>query len=55
MYNAYLRYSGEVEHPDDCDPVCQLTTDPLPPQPWPDGYWPFYLDTGWELLEITPD
>ena len=55
MYNAYLRYSGVVEHPDDCDPMCQVTTDAPPPTPWPDGYWPFYLDSGWELLEIAPE
>lgn len=54
MYNAYLRYCGSVEHPDDCDPGCELTTD-APPSRWPDGYWPFYLDSGWELVEIAPE
>lgn len=52
MYNAYLRYNGVVDHPDDCDPMCQTTTDEPPPTPWPDGMWPYYLDSGWELVEV---
>ena len=55
MYNAYLRYSGMVEHPDDCHPMCQVTVDEPPPTPWPDGHWPYYLDNGWELVEVSPD
>lgn len=54
MYNAYLRYCGSVDHPGDCDAGCEVTEDP-PPTEWPEGYWPFYLDDGWELVEIAPD
>lgn len=55
MYNAYLRFSGIVDHPDDCDPMCQVTQDEPPSTPWPDGFWPYYLDDGWELVEVHPN
>lgn len=54
-YNAYLRYSGMVEHADDCPAMCQCTEEEPPPTPWPDGHWPYYLDNGWELVEVYPN
>ena len=53
MYSATLRYAGFVDHPDDCLPMCTCTTDEPPATPWPDGHWPYYLDNGWELIEVN--
>lgn len=52
MYNAYLRYSGVTDSRDECDPMCACTSEEPPPQPWPDGEWPYYLDDGWELVKV---
>lgn len=52
-YNGFLRYVCDVEHQDDCPAMCECTTDELPPLPWPDGTWPYYLDAGWELVKTT--
>lgn len=51
-YNAFLRFVAIVDHPDDCPAGCEVTTEEPPNTPWPDGYWPFYLDSGWELAEV---
>lgn len=51
-YNAFLRYSGMVDHPDDCPAGCELTLDEPPATPWPDGFWPYYMPGGWELAEV---
>lgn len=50
-YNGFLKFIGEVDHPGNCPPGCELTGDVPPPAPWPDGMWPYYLDSGWELLQ----
>lgn len=52
-YNGFLQYVVTVDHPDNCPPLCECTIDPLPETPWGEGYWPFYLDDGWELLDIS--
>lgn len=51
-YNAFLRLVCEVDHPGNCPPGCEFTTDEPPAAPWPDGFWPHYLDDGWELTEV---
>ncbi|WP_158215406.1 hypothetical protein [Candidimonas nitroreducens] len=52
LYNGFLQYAGWVDHPDDCPDGCEYTEDAPPAEPWPQGQYPFYLDDGWEFVEV---
>lgn len=53
-YNGWGKLVGSIEDTGDCPTGCETTTDCPPDAPYPDGFWPFYLTDGWELVEVVP-